>query len=133
MCCRLIGIPELNKKALAAVAAFSVLLVAATLLSIGLASWAVRERNHAEMQKQAAEANFGSLQVEENPGVHARFAGRLANRIDARRMVVLRAVRGVEAEYIHAGGEQLAQDSGRIGGRPQSGYNFCIGHPVELS
>ena len=82
---------------------------------------------------EAAQANFRALQIEQNPGMHARFARRLANRIDARRMIVLRAVRGVEAEYIDAGGEQLAQDSGRIGGRPQSGYNFCIGHPVELS
>src|SRR5262249_17785792 len=44
-----------HRKALAAVGAFAALLVAATGSSIGLASWALRERNHAEVQKQAAE------------------------------------------------------------------------------
>src|ERR1035437_2308992 len=48
-------------------------------------------------------------------------------------MIVLGAVRGVEPEYIDAGGEQLAQNTGRVGGRSQSGDNFCIGHPLELS
>jgi serine/threonine protein kinase len=46
------------KKVLATVGAFAALLVAATGISIGLASWALRERNHAEAQKQVAEANF---------------------------------------------------------------------------
>ena len=46
------------KKVLATVGAFAALLVAATAISIGLASWALAERNHAEEQKQAAEANF---------------------------------------------------------------------------
>jgi eukaryotic-like serine/threonine-protein kinase len=46
------------KKMLATVAVFAALLVAATVISIGLASWALRERNNAEKQKQSAEANF---------------------------------------------------------------------------
>jgi len=46
------------KKALATVGVFAALLVAATVTSIGLASWALQERNRAEEQKQAAEANF---------------------------------------------------------------------------
>ena len=82
---------------------------------------------------EAAQANLGALQIEQNPGVHARLARSLADCVDARGVIVLRAVRGVEAEYIDAGGEELVQDSRRIGGRPQSGYNFCVGHPVELS
>jgi eukaryotic-like serine/threonine-protein kinase len=48
------------KKMLATVAVFAVLLVAATVISIGLASWALRERNRAEEQKGEAEANFQS-------------------------------------------------------------------------
>jgi len=46
------------KKTLATAVAFAALLVAATISSIGLASWALRERNNAERQKQSAEANF---------------------------------------------------------------------------
>jgi len=46
------------RKALFTVVAFAILLVAATISSIALASWALRERNHAEVQKQSAEANF---------------------------------------------------------------------------
>jgi tetratricopeptide (TPR) repeat protein len=46
------------KKVLATIAAFAALLVAATVISIALASWALRERNHAEGQKRVAEANF---------------------------------------------------------------------------
>src|SRR5262249_12207741 len=46
------------KKVLATVGAFAALLVAATVISIGLASWALQERTYAEEQKQAAEANF---------------------------------------------------------------------------
>jgi serine/threonine protein kinase/tetratricopeptide (TPR) repeat protein len=48
------------KKVLATLAAFAALLVAATAISIALASWALRERNRAGEQKQAAEANFQS-------------------------------------------------------------------------
>jgi tetratricopeptide (TPR) repeat protein len=47
-----------HKKLLATIGAFAAILVAATLTSIALASWALKERNHAEQQKQAAEANF---------------------------------------------------------------------------
>jgi tetratricopeptide (TPR) repeat protein len=47
-----------HKKALAAVGAFAVLLLAATGVSIGLASWALRERDRARERNQAAEANF---------------------------------------------------------------------------
>src|SRR5262249_32218247 len=47
-----------HKKLLATVGAFVVLLVVATVSSIGLASWALRERNHAEAQQQAEEASF---------------------------------------------------------------------------
>lgn len=43
---------------LATAAAFAALLVVATVSSIGLASWALRERSHAEEQRQEAEANF---------------------------------------------------------------------------
>jgi tetratricopeptide (TPR) repeat protein len=43
---------------LAAVGAFATLLVAATGVSISLASWALKERNRAEGQKRSAEANF---------------------------------------------------------------------------
>jgi tetratricopeptide (TPR) repeat protein len=45
-------------KALATAAAFAGLLVAATVSSIVLASWAARERNHAREQRQAAETNL---------------------------------------------------------------------------
>jgi serine/threonine protein kinase/Flp pilus assembly protein TadD len=47
-----------HKKVLATVGAFAALLVGATAISIGLASWALQERNHAEEQKRTAEANF---------------------------------------------------------------------------
>jgi eukaryotic-like serine/threonine-protein kinase len=46
------------KKMLGTVAVFAALLVAATVISIGLASWALRERNNTEKQRQSAEANF---------------------------------------------------------------------------
>jgi tetratricopeptide (TPR) repeat protein len=46
------------KKAMATAAAFMLVLMAATVTSIGLASWALKERSHAEEQKQAADANF---------------------------------------------------------------------------
>src|SRR5262249_49237729 len=53
------------RTALATAGAFAALLTAATMSSIGLASWALRERNHAEEQKlsaeeqkRSAEANF---------------------------------------------------------------------------
>jgi serine/threonine protein kinase/tetratricopeptide (TPR) repeat protein len=45
------------KKAMATVTAFLVLLVAATATSIGLASWALKERDYAEEQKQVAQTN----------------------------------------------------------------------------
>jgi serine/threonine protein kinase len=48
------------KKMLATVAVFAALLVAATVSSLGLASWALRERDNAEKNKQSAEANFQS-------------------------------------------------------------------------
>jgi serine/threonine protein kinase len=48
------------KKMLATVAVFAALLVAATVSSIALASWALRERNNAEKHQQSAEANFQS-------------------------------------------------------------------------
>jgi tetratricopeptide (TPR) repeat protein len=48
------------KKVLATMGAFAALLVAATVSSIVLASWALRERNQAEEQKRAAEVNFQS-------------------------------------------------------------------------
>ena len=82
---------------------------------------------------EASQPDLGALQIEQNAGMHARITRRAAHRVDARRMIVLRAVGRVETENIHARGKQLAQDTGRIGGRPQCGYNFCIGHPVELS
>ncbi len=44
-----------NKKVLAAAGAFAVLLMAATVISIGLASWALQERNRADEQKHVAE------------------------------------------------------------------------------
>jgi serine/threonine protein kinase len=47
-----------HRSALATMGAFVVLLVAATISSIALASWALRERDHAQQQKQSAEANF---------------------------------------------------------------------------
>jgi eukaryotic-like serine/threonine-protein kinase len=46
------------KKLLAAAGAFAALLAAATVISIGLASWALRERSQAEKQKHAAELSF---------------------------------------------------------------------------
>ena len=46
------------KKALVTVGAFAVLLVTATVVSLGLASWALQERKQAEGQKQLAESNF---------------------------------------------------------------------------
>ncbi len=47
-----------HKKALVTVGAFAVLLVTATVVSLGLASWALQERKQAEGQKQLAESNF---------------------------------------------------------------------------
>jgi eukaryotic-like serine/threonine-protein kinase len=47
-----------NRRALTAAGAFGALLVAGTITSTALASWALRERNHADEQKQSAEANF---------------------------------------------------------------------------
>jgi serine/threonine protein kinase/Flp pilus assembly protein TadD len=47
-----------HKTILATTGAFAALLVAATVSSIALASWALRERNHAEEQTRASEANF---------------------------------------------------------------------------
>ena len=82
---------------------------------------------------EASQPDLGTLQIEQNAGVHARITRRAAHRVDARRVLVLRAVRRIQAENIHARGKQLAQDAGRIGGRPQRGYDFGIGHPVELS
>ena len=73
------------------------------------------------------QTNFGTLQIEQDAGVHARLTRRFADRIDARGMVVLRAVRGVETEYVDAGGQQLTQNAGRIGGRAEGSYNFGIG------
>src|ERR1035438_8710570 len=74
---------------------------------------------------------YTTLFRSQNAGVHARLPRRLADGVDARRVIVLRAVRGVEAENIGAPGEQLAQNTGRVGGRAESGYNFCVGHPVR--
>ena len=61
--------------------------------------------------------------------MHARLAGGFADRVDARRMIVRRAVRGVEAEDVDTGGEQLAQHVGRIGGRSERGDDLGVGHP----
>lgn len=47
-----------HKKVLATVGVFAALLVAATIISIGLASWALHERDDAQEQKQMAEMNF---------------------------------------------------------------------------
>src|ERR1700751_3486535 len=47
---------------------------------------------------ETAEADLGTLQVEENTGVHAVLASSGANRGDARGVIVNGAVRGVEAE-----------------------------------
>ena len=47
-----------HRSALATMGAFAALLVAATISSIALASWALWERDHAEVQMQSAEANF---------------------------------------------------------------------------
>ena len=65
--------------------------------------------------------------------MNVRLTRRFANGIDACRMVVLRAVRGVEAEHIDARCEELTQKTRRIGGRSECGYNFGIWHPVQLS
>ncbi len=46
------------RKALVTVGAFMVLLGTATVVSLGLASWALQERKQAEGQKQLAESNF---------------------------------------------------------------------------
>src|ERR1019366_727225 len=78
---------------------------------------------------EAPEANLGALQIEQNPGVHARLAGGFADLVDARRVIVRRAVRGIKAEDVDTGGEQLAQDVGRIGGRSESGDDLGVGHP----
>jgi serine/threonine protein kinase len=47
-----------HKKALVTVGAFALLLVTATVVSLGLASWALQERKQAEGQKQLAESNL---------------------------------------------------------------------------
>jgi non-specific serine/threonine protein kinase/serine/threonine-protein kinase len=46
-----------NKKTMATATAFLLLLLAATGTSIGLATWAISERDHADEQKQLAQAN----------------------------------------------------------------------------
>jgi serine/threonine protein kinase len=46
------------RRVLTAVGLFGALLITATVISLGLASWALRERKHADEQKQAAETNF---------------------------------------------------------------------------
>jgi hypothetical protein len=44
-------------------------------------------------------------------------------------MIVLNAVRGVEAENVDTGCEQLPQDVGWIGRRTESGDDLGVGHP----
>jgi eukaryotic-like serine/threonine-protein kinase len=47
-----------NRRALATAGTIGALLVAGTITSTALASWALRERNHADEQKQSAEVNL---------------------------------------------------------------------------
>ncbi|MBP3953758.1 serine/threonine protein kinase [Gemmata sp. G18] len=59
------------RKALATLGTFAVLLLAATGVSVGLASWAIRERNHADQQKQTAQDQKRVAEVNFNRAVEA--------------------------------------------------------------
>jgi hypothetical protein len=73
------------------------------------------------------------LQIEENRGWTSQFRGDLANGGNARGMLGLRAMRGVEAEHIHAGLQQLPDGGLGIAGGTECRDYFGIGHTPLLA
>ena len=69
-------------------------------------------------------ADFRTLQIQQNGGKCAGFPGQRADCFDARLMLLARAVGGVQAEDVHAGGEQLPEQ--RVAGRPERGHDLCV-------
>ena len=55
---------------------------------------------------ELAQADFRTLQIQQNGGKCAGFPGQRADCFDARLVLLARAVRGVQAEDVHAGGKQ---------------------------
>ena len=86
---------------------------------------------HAAAVFEAAKPDLGPLQIQQDADVRSGFAGGRAHRVDAGRVFVLRAVRRIEPENIHAGVDQLAEDTGGVDGRTQGGYDFGVLHPAD--
>jgi hypothetical protein len=73
---------------------------------------------------EGSEADFGTLQVEQNAGMHVQFGGGVANEGNQGAAIIAGAVRGIETEDIDACAEQPVHGSGRIAGGPECGYDF---------
>ena len=67
---------------------------------------------------------FGPCRSSRMAGKCAGFPGQRADGFDARPVLLARAVGGVQAEYVHAGGEQLAEQ--RVAGRAERRNDFCV-------
>ena len=77
-----------------------------------------------------SQANFRTLQIQQNGGKCAGFPGQRADGFDARPVLLARAVGGVQAEYVHAGGEQLREQ--RVAGWPECGHDLCVSSHADL-
>src|SRR5262249_22591729 len=82
---------------------------------------------------ETAQPDFGALKIEKNSDMTARGAGRAPDCLDATRMLILRTVRCIQAEYIYACSDHLLEDTGGVSRRSKGDYNFRVGHPIRLS
>ena len=72
------------------------------------------------------EAQLGTLQVEQQADRPAGAGGRLADLARAPAQVVVGAVRAVQPGAVQAGGDQLVELPGRVGGRPERGHDLRV-------
>ena len=92
---------------------------------LAVANGAVRRKHdvaairQSERRRQLADANPRPLQIAENGNRTSEGVGRLTDQRNIRRMLLVRAMREVDASYIEPGLEEAAQRVGRTAGRPE--------------
>ena len=74
---------------------------------------------------QLGGADLGPLQIAQDAQRLALLAAHLADHLDQRQLLLVGAVGKVQANHIHAGANQIAEDGLGVGGGAKRGDNFC--------